>query len=87
MSEELERQSNSTLPPTPKGVSAKVWLDRQTWLLLEVRMPRADVCKIKTLRMMNLFCWLIPLGHDWKWIMDKAPILLDPKFKRKPGQA
>jgi hypothetical protein len=52
----------------------------------QVRMPREMVCRLTTLRQVNLYAWLIPLGHPWKWIMDNEHELLDPKFKRKPGQ-
>lgn len=75
------------LPPAPTGVDKKTWEKRQAWLLLEVRMPRAEVAKVTSLRFMNLISWLIPLGHTWRFILDNKEELLDPKFKRKEGQA
>lgn len=75
------------LPECPKGFDKRVWLDRQMWLLWEVKMPATHVRTIKTGRQMNLYAWLLSLGHPWKWIADNEVELIDPKFKRKPGQA
>jgi hypothetical protein len=64
-----------------------VWLNRQMWLLWTVKMPEDQVCKLRTGRQMNLYCWLLALGHPWKFIVDNEATLIDPHFKRKPGQA
>jgi hypothetical protein len=71
----------------PEGFSARVWLNRQMWLLWEIKMPADQVMKITTSREMNLFSWLLALGHPWDWIVDNKAVLLDKNFKRKPGQA
>jgi len=51
-------------------------------------MPQEEIAKITTLRQMNLYTWLIiVMGHPWRWVMDNEETLIDPKFKRAPGQA
>lgn len=75
------------LPPAPAGVSATKWFDGQM-SLKAAGMPQIEVAKIKSLRVMNLYIWLvIIMGHPYKWVMDNEQELVDRKFKRKPGQA
>lgn len=71
----------------PEGFSARVWLNRQMWLLWEIKMPADHVMTIRTSRQMNLYAWLLALGHPWKWIADNEAVLIAKDFKRKPGQA
>ena len=76
------------LPPAPKGVPDKRWHDMQMALQKKGGMPQLEVAKITTLRQANLYSWLVLImGHEWRWVMDNEETLLDPKFKRKPGQA
>jgi hypothetical protein len=75
------------LPPPPASVSAKHWRERQA-ILHAQGVPYDMIFRIKRLRQMNLWIWLICImGHPYKWVADNEHILIDPKFKRDPGQA
>lgn len=75
------------LPEAPRGVSKQKWLNSQ--LALKAKgVPNDILYTLKTLRQVNLYTWLvIIMGHPAKWVKDHEETLLDPKFKRAPGQA
>jgi len=76
----------SKVPLAPPGVDPRVW-ERNQLMLIAHGVPKDMVYRIRGLRQMNLHSWLILImGHPWKWVFDNEHILLDPKFKRKPGQ-
>jgi len=79
--------TEADLPPPPAGVSAKHWKERQA--ILHARgVPWDILARLKTLRQINLYVWLIcVMGHEWRFVADNEVTLLDPKFKRAPGQA
>lgn len=77
----------SDLPVCPFGFEPRVWLNRQMWLLWDQKVPADQVRKIITSRQMNLWVWLLALGHPWKFIADNEAALIAKDFKREPGQA
>ncbi len=79
--------TEADMPPPPVGVSKKHWKERQA-ILHTKGVPWDMLARIKSLRQMNLYIWLICImGHPHKWVFDNEHILIDPKFKRDPGQA
>jgi len=80
-------QRESKIPLAPPGVNPSSW-ERAQLILISKGMPKDMVYRLRSLRQMNLYSWLVGvLGHEWKWVMDNEEILIDKNFKRKPGQA
>ena len=77
----------SKIPLPPPGVSKRMWETSQLSLIAK-GVPPDMVYRIRSLRQINLWVWLvIIMGHEWRWVADNEHILIRKDFKRKPGQA
>lgn len=83
MDSELRR---GELPPAPKGVDPEKWLNSLLALKAEGGMPNSELQRLRTLRQVNLYTWMvIILKNPWKMTRAREHELIDPDFKIPDG--